>query len=74
MGRFRALVDRGFKEVGGEEMSRIKERLKQYKGELSKYSKYETILVGTVMDILEELQDDLKQDEKEKWLDYRQEP
>lgn len=50
-------------------MSRVKERLKQYKGELSKYSKYETILVGTVMDILEELQDDLEQDEKENgWI------
>lgn len=50
-------------------MSRIKERLKQYKDELSKYSKYETILVGTVMDILEELQDDLEQGEKENgWI------
>lgn len=45
-------------------MSHIKERLKQYKDELSKHSRYEAILVGTVMAMLKELQDDLEQDDK----------
>lgn len=50
-------------------MSLTKKKLKQYKDEFSKHSKCEAILAGTVMDMLEELQDDLEQDEKESsWI------
>lgn len=50
-------------------MSRIKDRLMQYKDEYSKYSKYDGLYVEDVMEILEQLQEDLEQDEKENgWI------
>lgn len=52
-------------------MSHIKDRLKQYKDEYSKYSKYDGLYVEDVQEILKQLQEDLEQDEKEnilKWL------
>lgn len=50
-------------------MSHIKDRLKQYKDEYSKYGKYDGLYVADVLEMLEQLQDDLKQDEKENgWI------
>lgn len=46
-------------------MSHVKERLKQYKDEYSKYSKYDAMYIEDAVDMLEQLQDDLEQDEKE---------
>lgn len=50
-------------------MSHIKDRLKQYKDEYSKYSKHDGLYVEDVQEILKQLQDDLEQDEKENgWI------
>lgn len=50
-------------------MSHIKDRLKQYKDEYSKYSKYDGLYVTDVLEMLEQLQDNLEQDEKENgWI------
>lgn len=50
-------------------MSHIKDRLKQYKDEYSKYGKYDGLYVADVLEMLEQLQEDLKQDEKENgWI------
>lgn len=50
-------------------MSHIKDRLKQYKDEYSKYGKYDGLYVADVLEMLEQLQCDLEQDEKENgWI------
>lgn len=50
-------------------MSHIKDRLKQYKDEYSKYGKYDGLYVADVLEMLEQLQGDLEQDEKENgWI------
>ena len=50
-------------------MSYIKERLKQYKDEYSRYGKYDGLYVADVLEMLEQLQSDLEQDEKENgWI------
>lgn len=50
-------------------MSHIKDRLKQYKDEYSKYGKYDGLYVADVLEMLEQLQADLEQDEKENgWI------
>ena len=50
-------------------MSHIKDRLKQYKDEYSKYGKYDGLYIEDVLEMLKQLQDDLEQDEKEKgWI------
>lgn len=50
-------------------MSRIKDRLKQYKDKYSDCYKYAGLYVKNVLDMLEQLQDDLEQDEKENgWI------
>lgn len=50
-------------------MSHIKDRLKQYKDEYSKYGKYDGLYVADVLEMLEQLQDNLEQDEKENgWI------
>lgn len=50
-------------------MSHIKDRLKQYKDEYSKYGKYDGLYVADVIEMLEQLQGDLEQDEKENgWI------
>lgn len=50
-------------------MNHIKDRLKQYKDEYSKYGKYDGLYVADVLEMLEQLQDDLEQDEKENgWI------
>ena len=50
-------------------MSHIKDGLKQYTDEYSKYSKHDGLYIEDVLEILEQLQDDLEQDEKENgWI------
>lgn len=50
-------------------MSHIKDRLKQYKDEYLKYSKYDGLYVADVLEMLGQLQNDLEQDEKENgWI------
>lgn len=50
-------------------MSHIKDKLRQYKDEYSKYSKYDGLYVADVLEMLEQLQDNLEQDEKENgWI------
>lgn len=50
-------------------MSHIKDRLKQYKDEYSKYGKYDGLYVADVLEMLEQLMTDLEQDEKENgWI------
>lgn len=50
-------------------MSHIKDRLKQYKDKYSDCYKYAGLYVKNVLDMLEQLQDDLEQDEKENgWI------
>lgn len=50
-------------------MSHIKDRLKQYKDDYSKYGKYDGLYVADALEMLEQLQDDLEQDEKENgWI------
>lgn len=50
-------------------MGHIKDRLKQYKSEYSKYGKYDGLYVADVLEMLEQLKDDLEQDEKENgWI------
>lgn len=50
-------------------MSHIEYRLKQYKDEYSKYGKYDGLYVADVLEMLEQLQDNLEQDEKENgWI------
>lgn len=50
-------------------MSHIKDRLKQYKDEYSKYGKYDGLYVADALEMLEQLQGDLEQDEKENgWI------
>lgn len=46
-------------------MSHIKDRLKQYKDKYSDYYKYAGLYVKVIQDMIEQLQDDLEQDEKE---------
>lgn len=50
-------------------MSHIKDRLKQYKDKYSDYYKYAGLYVKVIQDMIEQLQDDLEQDEKENgWI------
>lgn len=50
-------------------MNHVRDRLKQYKDEYSKYGKYDGLYVADVLEMLEQLKDDLEQDEKEKgWI------
>lgn len=50
-------------------MMHIKDRLKQYKDKYSDCYKYAGMYVKNVLDMLEQLQDDLEQDEKENgWI------
>ena len=50
-------------------MSHIKDRLNQYKDEYSKYSKHDGLHVEDVLGIIEQLQSNLEQDEKENgWI------
>lgn len=50
-------------------MIHIKDRLMQYKDEYSKYGKYDGLYVEDVLEMLEQLQDDMEQDEKENgWI------
>lgn len=50
-------------------MRRVKERLKQYRDEFSKNRKFDAVFVSSIMDMIEQLQDDLEQDEKENgWI------
>lgn len=50
-------------------MSHIKDRLKQYKDEYSKYGKYDGLYVADVLEMFEQLQDDLELDENENdWI------
>mgnify|MGYP002767605374 FL=1 len=50
-------------------MIHIKDRLMQYEDEYSKYRKYDGLYVADVLEMLEQLQDDLEQDEKENgWI------
>lgn len=50
-------------------MSHIKDRLKQYKDEYSKYGKYDGLYVEDALEMLEQFQSDLEQDEKENgWI------
>lgn len=50
-------------------MSHIKDRLKQYKDKYSDCYKYAGLYVKNVLDMLEQLQSDLEQDEKENgWI------
>lgn len=50
-------------------MSRIKERLLQYKQELQKQTQYKEGLPGSSLDIVNSLLNDLEQDEKENgWI------
>lgn len=46
-------------------MSHIKDRLKQYKDEYSKYGKYDGLYAADVLEMLEQLRGGLEQDEKE---------
>lgn len=46
-------------------MSHIKDRLNQYKDKYSDCYKYAGLYVKVIQDIIEQLQDDLEQDEKE---------
>lgn len=54
-------------------MSYIKNRLKQYKDKYSKYSKHDGVYVEDVLVMLEQLQEDLEQDEKENGLAWTEE-
>lgn len=47
-------------------MSRVKERLKQYKWELEKQTQYKQGLPGSALDIVNTLLADLEEDEKKK--------
>lgn len=50
-------------------MSHIKDRLNQYKDKYSDCYKYAGLYVKVIQDIIEQLQDDLEQDEKENgWI------
>ena len=50
-------------------MSHIKDRLKQYKDKYSDCYKYAGLYVKVIQDMIEQLQDDLEQDEKENgWI------
>lgn len=50
-------------------MIHIKERLKQYEDEYLKYRKYDGLYGADVLEMIEQLQDDLEQDEKENgWI------
>ena len=50
-------------------MSHIKDRLNQYKDKYSDCYKYAGVYVKVIQDMIEQLQDDLEQDEKEKgWI------
>lgn len=50
-------------------MSHIKDRLKQYKDKYSDCYKYAGVYVKVIQDMIEQLQGDLKQDEKENgWI------
>lgn len=56
-------------------MSHIKDRLKQYKDEYSKYGKYDGLYVVDVLEMLEQLQDDLELDENENdWIPVEKKP
>ena len=50
-------------------MSRVRNRLEQYKAELERQSQYKAGLPGSALDIINTLLDDLEQDEKENgWI------
>ena len=56
-------------------MSHIKDRLKQYKDEYSKYGKYDGLYVVDVLEMFEQLQDDLELDENENdWIPVEKKP
>lgn len=53
-------------------MSRVRNRLEQYKAEIEKKSQYKHGLPGSTLDIVNTLLDDLEQDEKENgWIPVR---
>lgn len=50
-------------------MNHVRDRLKQYEDEYSKYGKYDGLYVADVLEMLDQLKDDLEQDEKENgWI------
>lgn len=50
-------------------MSRVRNRLEQYKAELERQSQYKAGLPGSALDIVNTLLNDLEQDEKENgWI------
>lgn len=50
-------------------MSRVRTKLEQYKAELERQSQYKAGLLGSALDIVNTLLDDLEQDEKENgWI------
>ena len=56
-------------------MSRVKERLKQYKWELEKQTQYKQGLPGSALDIVNTLLADLEEDEKKKgWIPAKEKP
>ena len=56
-------------------MSRVKERLKQYKWGLEKQTQYKQGLPGSALDIVNTLLTDLEEDEKKKgWIPAKEKP
>ena len=56
-------------------MNHVRDRLKQYKDEYSKYGKYDGLYVADVLEMLEQLQDDLELDENENdWIPVEKKP
>lgn len=56
-------------------MSRVRNRLEQYKAEIEKKSQYKHGLPGSALDIVNSLLDDLEQDEKENgWIPVSEMP
>lgn len=56
-------------------MNHVRDRLKQYKDEYSKYGKYDGLYVVDVLEMLEQLQDDLELDENENdWIPVEKKP
>ena len=50
-------------------MNHVRDRLKQYEDEYSKYGKYDGLYVADVLEMLDQLKDDLEPDEKENgWI------
>lgn len=56
-------------------MSRVKERLKQYKLDLEKQTQYKQGLPGSALDIVNTLLADLEEDEKKNgWIPAKEKP